>query len=58
MRGFLRECLLMTATCGGAIVGFVAGTPNEEMQLLLSFVGFAVGGALAFTCLGPGPEED
>ena len=58
MRGFFKELLMMVMTCGGAIVGFVAGTPHEDLQLVFSMLGFSLGGALAFICLGPDPEED
>lgn len=49
---FLRELVIMGCAAGGSAIGFGAGVGTEpSVQLILAFLGMALGGAFSELCL-------
>jgi len=52
-RRIFREYMVMLCTTSGAVLGYCAGTGTEPtVQLVLPFLGMALGGAFAEICIG------
>lgn len=51
-RRILHECMVMSCSTAGAVLGYCSATELEPtLQLTLPFLGMALGGAFAEICM-------